>query len=269
MFNFREKQHQERQAREILTGDSASDPHGARALNLACLSEVSKIREMPLEARAEYKKAQFLPKFLPLVMAFYEEHQAFPRISGGYCLVYLLDAEDFERAIPLADQMLAVGAQLPPEFYRSPCQLVADELLEWTNRESFNGHSVQPYFNAVFSRIFSEGWEVGSIARGKWLKKAAQLLITDSTGEANTTNSDDPDRLQMVLQLAHSALVHHNKVNVHTLIRRTEMRLRALAKRGKEPTDPADFRSDSAKGFDLERALGFLTVPPTFGGEDV
>lgn len=231
-MNIREEQQKKRALQQLEQSAQIStqtDPD-TEVLNIAVRNEVNKIRAMQTNsARLEYKKSQFLPKFLPLA----EQRQGkryHHDLLFGFCLIYLCDVGDFEKAIPFCLQGVDSGRTLAPEFHRTPETFLADSLLSWAEQEHRAGRSAEPYFSRVFELILNEKINVHEIVQAKYFKQVAQALTLNKLGEPHPASVQEIERVEQAFVLATLAEARHRKIQIKSFIARCAMRISALNK---------------------------------------
>lgn len=234
-MGLREQQAQMRQLAEIeqqqaqaLKGKPIEVSAAQSAVLIALAQDVEKIRSMPnFEQRADYKRNQFLPKWLPFVEQHFAKGATEQNDVIGYCLIYLFDVGDFEQGLALAEKAIANCQSLPDKFKRHIPAFVADFMLNWTEKTTASGQAVEPYFSQTLEKVTTE-WEISEITTALWLKQAAIQLSKNKTGKAHAASVGDPMRLILIIQLLRKAFSLNHKSGVTTLLNRCYMRLNAL-----------------------------------------
>lgn len=218
----------EQQQAQVLQGQSVAISAAQSAVLIALAQDVEKIRTMPtFEQRAEYKRNQFLPKWLPFVEQHFNKGDTQQNDVIGYCLVYLFDVGDFEQGLALAEKAIANGQSLPDKFKRHIPAFVADFMLNWTEKTTASGQAVEPYFSQVLEKVTTQ-WEINEVSTALWFKQAAIQLTKNKTGKAHAASVGDPMRIILAIQLLRKAFSLNHKSGVITLINRCYMRLNAL-----------------------------------------
>lgn len=218
----------ERQQAQALQGQPVAISAAQSAVLIALAQDVEKIRSMPsFEQRADYKRSQFLPKWLPFVEQHFENGDTQQNDVIGYCLVYLFDVGDFDQGLALAEKAIANGQSLPDKFKRHIPAFVADFMLNWTEKTTASGQAVEPYFSQVLEKVTTQ-WEINEVSTALWFKQAAIQLTKNRTGKAHAASVGDPNRLILAIQLLRKAFHLNHKSGVTTLINRCVMRLNAI-----------------------------------------
>ncbi|MFY1028143.1 terminase endonuclease subunit [Actinobacillus seminis] len=201
-------------------------------LEIALKNDVNVIRALPtLELRAEMKRDKFLPHWLPFVDEYFTKGVNYQNDIVGYCIVYLFDVGDFERALSLADKAIAQGQSLPERFNSTLPHFVADQVYKWAEKQAGVGLSVEPYFTQTFKNV-AKVWQLHEIVVAKWLKLAAALLLRTKDGQVQASGIDDPEKIILAINLCNRAYQLNYKAGVKTLIERSLMRLNALEQAG-------------------------------------
>ncbi|UWZ92174.1 terminase endonuclease subunit [[Pasteurella] aerogenes] len=201
-------------------------------LEIALKNDVNAIRALPaLELRAEMKRDKFLPHWLPFVDEYFAKGEVYQNDIVGYCIVYLFDVGDFDRALSLAEKAIAQGQSLPEQFNSTLPHFVADQIYKWTEKQASVGLSVEPYFTQTFKNV-TKVWQLHEIVVAKWLKLAAALLLRTKDGQVQASGIDDPEKIILAINLCSRAYQLNSKAGVKTLIERSLMRLNALEQVG-------------------------------------
>ncbi|WP_458118775.1 phage terminase small subunit [Mannheimia haemolytica] len=239
MAGFRE--HRERLALQAAQADTLKGNNKVLAVNatqqsveIVLQNEVNKIKALPtLAEREEYKRAIFLPKWLPLAHEYFTKGATYQNDVVGYCIMYLFDVGDFEQGITLAEQAQADGQGMPQGIVRTIPAFVADQIYNWTEKTTAKGESSEPYFSQILEKLTTQ-WALNEIVMAKWLKMAAQQILLSRllNGTVKTAVVNEPVRLETAIRLAVKASRFNHKIGVKNLIERCFMRLSALEKAG-------------------------------------
>ncbi|UZT19502.1 phage terminase small subunit [Pasteurella multocida] len=202
-------------------------------LEIALANDVNAIRAIPtLELRAEHKRNRFLPKWLPFVDEYLEKKAVYQNDYFAYCIIYLFDVGDFDKALALSEIAIEQKQSLPACFNSTLPNFVADQIFNWANKTASAGGSVEPYFTQVFENVATK-WQLHEIVKSKWLKMAAALLLRNENGEVKASGIDDQESLILAIKLCIRAFQLNHKSGVKSMIERCYMRLSALEKEGK------------------------------------
>ena len=208
-------------------------------LMIALKNDVNAVRAFPtFDMRAEYKRDKFLPKWLPFVDQYFEKGKVYQNDIIGFCIVYLFDVGDFDRALSLAHKAIAQNQSLPAQFSSNLPTFVADQIYKWADKTASVGLSVEPYFSQTFQHV-ATAWKLHEVVTAKWLKLAAALLLRNTDGKVQASGIDDPEKLILAIALCSRAFQFNPKAGVKTMIDRCLMRLSALAQAGEY--NPDDF----------------------------
>lgn len=198
------------------------------AVLIALNQDVEKIRRFSAFAdRNEYKRTQFLPKWMPFVEQHFNDGRTDQNDVIGYCLVYLLDIGHFEQAFNLAEKAIANGQKLPERFASPIPTFVAKHMLDWTIHTTAMGNPVEPYFSQTFQNV-ATAWQLNEILVATWFKQAAIQLLKNATGKAHAASVSEPERIILAIKLLRKAFYLNPKSGVTSLISRCFMRLNAL-----------------------------------------
>lgn len=210
---------------EVLTASN----YQQQAIDIALRNEVAKIRAMPtLSQRADYKRQQFLPKWLPFAEQHLDAQATYQNDVIGYCIVFSFDVGDFDTALRLAERAIANQQRLPEGFYRPIPDFVAGEILHWTEKQIATHQPHAPYFQQVLEKVALQ-WNVHEILQAKWYKLTAGLLLSFPNERPHPASIWENERLELAKQLSLKAFGLNMKVGVRALIERIEMRQKRLA----------------------------------------
>lgn len=102
------------------------------------------------EERATIKRAELLPRYLPLVQELEGGIKHADLHNAGriifYCMVWSLDVHDWRVAIDLANLMGKHGISSYDDFSRTPPNIVAGQMASWCNDQhsDFGGLTAEP-----------------------------------------------------------------------------------------------------------------------------
>ncbi|EPP0959650.1 phage terminase small subunit [Cronobacter turicensis] len=193
-------------------------------------SDVAHVRSLPTNAdREAYKRDVLLPRWMPTVESYLEGGKVYPNPVFAWCVVWLFDAGDFEKALAWAD--IAIEQQQPtPENIRSHFPaFVADTVLSWAEATAAAGESVEPYFSQTFEKV-TQCWRLHEQITAKWFKFAGLMMLRDDEGQPRATALDDVETLEKADALLASAEKLYKRVGVGTMRAQIGARIRSLTK---------------------------------------
>ncbi|MFA9396329.1 MAG: phage terminase small subunit [Halodesulfovibrio sp.] len=98
----------------------------------------------------------------------------------GWYLVWLFDTGELDSAVTYALWCIEAGVALPERFNRTVEIFVADSILEWADAQFDAGHSVQPYFAAVFNHadgVCCQPWDLPDEVTAKFYRQQGLNLV--------------------------------------------------------------------------------------------
>ncbi|ADX32384.1 terminase [Cronobacter sakazakii] len=193
-------------------------------------NDVAHVRNLPTIAdREAYKRDVLLPKWVPTVESYLSGGQVYANPVFAWCVVWLFDAGDFEKALAWAD--IAIEQQQPtPENIRSHFPaFVADTVLNWAEATAAAGESVEPYFSQTFEKV-TQCWRLHEQITAKWFKFAGLMMLRDDEGQPRATALDDVETLEKADALLASAEKLYKRVGVGTMRAQIGARIRSLTK---------------------------------------
>lgn len=180
-------------------------------------SDVVQLRSLPTTAdRVEFKRDHLLPRWLPTVEAYLAGDKRYANPALVYCVIWLLDTGEMEKALDWADIAIREGQAMPDNFKSTLPAFIADTVLAWATDEAAKGHSIQPYFSRTFDNI-RDKWRLHEDINAKWFKFAGLYLLRDHNGEPRATAVEDVDILEQADALLAKAEKFNKNAGVKTM----------------------------------------------------
>lgn len=244
----------------------SNSPQDRRAADCDLAIDVKYLREgfELIEQRIGHKRTVLLPKWLPQVESYVAagDNYAFPAL--GYCIIWLFDTGEFDRALSLADLAISQGQPMPENFASSLPAFVADTVREWADSEYEQGRSVEPYFSRVFPKVTSE-WNLHEEIRAKWFVLAARLALRGEDGkQAAPSAFTRVAPLNTAAEHLNNAMALTKKSGARTLLNKIGARLRVLTR--DLPTAPA--QAGAVEGATREDMPAMETGQPAPSSDD-
>ncbi|WP_299940139.1 phage terminase small subunit [uncultured Microbulbifer sp.] len=151
----------------------AKDSHDRVVTDLELEHDLELLSERDNVVEKIALKRELLPKYLPRVRAYIESGAHYPNLLLVWCVIWLLDVEDIEQALELANFAIKQQQQNPARFKRDFPTYVAETLHDWAEREYKAQRSPHPYYSEVLEAVDSQRWPVSNIiVLGKLYKLA-------------------------------------------------------------------------------------------------
>lgn len=179
------------------------------------------------EDKTEHKREVLVPKYRQAVEEYLESEARFDNPLFAIMVIWLFDIEDLETAIDWCEKAIACGLDTPARFKRDFATFCADEVLAWCERMAAQGHSIEPFFSDVFTKVREE-WRINEQLTAKWFKFAGLLLLRDENGKPLASSVGDIETLEQAKALLIEAENQNPKVGVTTRIDKIDQRIRAL-----------------------------------------
>lgn len=212
-----------RQGREL-----ASTPESLHIQRSELQQDVDYAAALPTRAdRIEYKRQVLLPKWVPHVERYLESGKVHQNPIFSWCVIWLFDVGDFDKALDYADIAISQGQQTPDRLKREMSAFVADTVMEWAQTQHANGHSVEPYFSRTFKNV-RENWRLHEEINAKWFKFAGLLLLSDHDGKPVPSAIDDVETLEEAEKLLDQANKYDPNIGVKTMRNKIMMRINKL-----------------------------------------
>lgn len=136
-----------------LAGPANAQKH-LKLMESVLMSDLERISAInSLELRQCLKREELLPKYLPYVQRYRESGLNHPNPVLMQVLVWLLDTEQFEQGLELAEFAIEQGQQLPERFKRDVQTFVADAVIDWAEAEHKAGRNPEPYVSNLLPHV--------------------------------------------------------------------------------------------------------------------
>ncbi|MHC9057785.1 phage terminase small subunit [Pantoea sp. y20] len=190
--------------------------------------DVERLRNLPATAdRVDMKRDELLPRWLPSVETYLAGDRAFDNPVFAYCVVWLMDTGEMERALDWADIAIEQGQRTPENFKSTFPAFIADNVMEWAYNEAAAGHSIEPYFTRTFNNV-RDKWRLHEDIKAKWFKFAGLYMLRDENGKPRATAVEDVQILDQADQLLAQAEKFNRNAGVKTMRDRITARIRFL-----------------------------------------
>lgn len=180
-----------------------------------------------LGERIDYKRNTLIPKYKPYVERFLASGEKIENPIFTHLIIWLFDVNELKTAIAWCLKAIELDLPTPENFRRNWPTICADMVLDWAQKESEHGRSVEPYFNQVFELIETK-WRIHEEIHCKWLKFAGLSLLRNEGGTPQASSVGDIDTLEKSKALLLKAHELYAKAGVKTTIEKIDQRIRAL-----------------------------------------
>lgn len=227
-FGQRFKRKQEAKAALRAGEPLAPSPESLHIQRLELKSDVEYTAALPTRAdRTNHKRDVLLPKWLPFVERYFSAEKVHQNPIFSWCVIWLFDVGDFDKALDYADIAISQGQQTPDSLKREFSAFVADTIMEWAQTQHTLGHSIEPYFSRTFANV-REKWRLHEEINAKWFKFAGLILLSDHNGKPVPTAVDDVDVLDEADKLLAQAERFNPNIGVKTMRNKIAMRINKL-----------------------------------------
>lgn len=128
------------------------------------------------ELRRQLKLEELLPKYQEYVQQYRDSGLSFPNSVLMYVLIWLFDTAEFDKGLELADFAISQGQVLPECFNRDIPTFVADEVIDWAEREYKAKRSPEPYLSDLLPRVDGE-WTLFERIPARYHKQIGILAL--------------------------------------------------------------------------------------------
>ena len=152
------------QVSESNTQKSAVATHGNdyAVLEIALQNDVNAVRAFPTRAeKLDYKRNRFLPKWLPFVNEYLDKGAIYQNDYLVYCIVYLFDIADFDRALSLAEKAIEQNQSMP-QGWQTTCRISSP--IKSTTGQIKPPHLVNPWSH-IFHKLLKTWRPSGSCTK--------------------------------------------------------------------------------------------------------
>ncbi|OAT26547.1 phage terminase endonuclease subunit [Buttiauxella ferragutiae ATCC 51602] len=206
----------------------AATPVSFHLQKLELESDVERLRSLPrTEDRIEMKRDELLPRWLPTVEAYLAGSARFANPALVYCVIWLFDTGEMEKALDWADMAINESQAMPENFKSTLPAFVADTVLAWATDEAAAGHSIEPYFSRTFENI-RDKWRLHEDINAKWFKFAGLYMLRDESGKPRATAVEDVDTLEQADALLAMAEKYNRNAGVKTMRDKVRARINSL-----------------------------------------
>lgn len=162
-------------AGDIKTAEaSVADYSQFEVLESSLNNDVAALANTPTGERDEVRKT-FINRYLPHVEKYVEAAEVYANSILVMVMMWFFDNRDISNALKYAFVAIEQKQKLPQKFNRNLATFVADEVLNWADRELKMGHAIEPYFSLVFKQL--ERWPVPEVVHMKYNKLAGNMAF--------------------------------------------------------------------------------------------
>lgn len=180
-----------------------------------------------IEDKVQHKRDVLIPKFKPYVETYLASGEQYQNPLFSQLIIWLFDINDLDTAIDWCQQAIDREIDTPECMKRDFATFCADEVLAWAEKMAAQGHSVEPYFSQVFTKVRDE-WRINEKVTAKWFKFAGLYLLRDESGSPRATAVGDIETLEKALALLQEANNQYSNVGVGSVIDKVLARIRAI-----------------------------------------
>lgn len=125
--------------------------------------DLARLAETPDVSEKIALKKTLLPQYLTQVQAYRDRGAKHPNPLLVYCVIWLLDVEEIEQALALAECAIGQQQKMPAGFKRDLPTFVTETVHDWAQQQYQSHRSASPYFDQVVEAVHSERWLVAQI----------------------------------------------------------------------------------------------------------
>ncbi|WP_204364489.1 phage terminase small subunit [Klebsiella variicola] len=192
-------------------------------------ADIERLSGLPTVAdKISYKRETLLPKWLPTAEAYLDLGKVYANPVFSYCVVWLFDAGEYDKALEWADIAIEQQQDTPGKISSRFQAFVADQMLAWAEQAARAGEELEPYFSWTFDRV-TEHWPLHEKIVAKWFKFAGLHLLRDENGHPRPAAISDVATLQKADAMLAAAEAKHQNIGVGTMRSTVAARIRSLS----------------------------------------
>ena len=180
-----------------------------------------------IDDKVQHKRDVLIPKFKPHVESYLASNAQYPNPLFAQLVVWLFDIDDLETAIDWCLKAIERELDTPERMKRDFATFCADEVLQWAEKMSAQGHSIEPYFSQVFAKVRDE-WRLNEKVTAKWFKFAGLYLLRDEEGKPRATAVGSIETLENAYALLEQAHAQNINAGVTSMMDKIKARIRAI-----------------------------------------
>jgi len=161
-----------------------------------------------LEEKAEYKKT-VLAEFKPFVDDYIASGHNYPNSVAAEYLIWLLDCELIDEALPLGILLIKQGQPMPKRFKSDMPVFLCDAVYDWATTKLNTQQSASPYLETLLDELTKEEWELYEPVGSKMFAMAAK-------------HADMREDYEQVIHYGTIALSMNEKAGVITIVNKAK-----------------------------------------------
>lgn len=123
--------------------------------DLAALHDITDVQK-----KIALKKEHLIPKWLPFVEQYIQSGAHHPFEPLVRLAIWLIDAEEIDKAIQLTDYAIKQLQKMPDGFKSDLDSFAAESIHDWALKQFKAGHSAEPFLTQVLERVEGKQWLV-------------------------------------------------------------------------------------------------------------
>lgn len=123
--------------------------------DLAALHEITDVQK-----KIALKKEQLIPKWMPYIDQYIQSGAHHPFEPLVRMAIWLMDAEEIDKAIQLTDYAIKQLQKMPDGFKSDLDTFATEGIHDWAYKTFKAGHSAEPFLTQVLERVEGKQWLV-------------------------------------------------------------------------------------------------------------
>lgn len=123
--------------------------------DLAALHEITDVQK-----KIALKKEQLIPKWMPYIDQYIQSGAHHPFEPLVRMAIWLMDAEEIDKAIQLTDYAIKQLQKMPDGFKSDLGTFATEGIHDWAYKTFKAGHSAEPFLTQVLERVEGKQWLV-------------------------------------------------------------------------------------------------------------
>ncbi|AGN34211.1 terminase [Vibrio phage VD1] len=219
----------EKQASHAVVGDTTANLDSLHLRLIEFEQDKLKLKDLvQIAQKVNHKREVLIPKYKPVAEQYLEAGESYQNPIFTDLIVWLVDTNDFDTALAWCEKAIEKELPTPENFKCTWPTFMAREVLEWAIDQQSTRKSVEPYFSAVFSKLWEGHWVVPEKLYAEWLKFAGYALLLNDQGVPQPSQVGTVEQLEKSKVFLLKALEVHSKCGVKTKIGQIDMRINAI-----------------------------------------
>jgi|GEM_PF-2113062 len=167
----------------VIGGRKSGKAHALyEQLQVGMLTDIARIKTVPVLEEKQAIKRTLLPAYLPFVNDYVANGHDYPCDVAVQVMIWLFDVDDIENALRIGLHLVKTGHNTtPPKWARTLEDVVTDAMYDWANSQLKDEHSASPYLDQLVVAMTVGKWDMHPLM----LAKSFVMLAKHKAREGN------------------------------------------------------------------------------------